>query len=93
MPTETKSQTKRKTCYPENAELLDIAEEFSAAADRDAPYEELLRIARKIKASPDTAKYMKRVYGKEMLKEMKLDFTLADAEFGEGWLDEPDEKR
>ncbi len=88
-----KTVTQPKNCYSDNTALLDAAEEFFEALERDATDEELREIFQKIPISPENAKYAKRVYGKELMLQAGTNLALANAEFGEGWLDEPDEER
>ncbi len=75
-----------KRTYPDNTALLDAAEEYFAALDRDAPEEELREIMMKIPISPQKALSFKRLYGKEFLLE-EFNLSEANAAFGEGWLD------
>ncbi len=49
------------------------------------------RIAGILPANPDVAKAFKEVYGKEYLLSLGFDLTEANLQFGEGWLDAPDE--
>ncbi len=74
--------------YPDNSELLDLAEQYFAALDRDAPIEEIREIAKHIPVDPRHALFMKEQYGKDFLIEGKFNLALADAKYGEGWLNE-----
>jgi hypothetical protein len=80
------TETIGKKTYPDNSALLDAAEEFFDALDRDAPEEELRAIMKKVPISPEKAQSFKKLYGKEFLVR-EFNLSEADAEFGEGWLD------
>ncbi len=80
--------TNPKKHYPDNSKMLDIVEEYLAAMKRKAPIEEIREITKHIPVDPRHASFMKRQYGKEFLLEGKFNLTLANAEYGEGWLDE-----
>ena len=75
-----------KRTYPDNTALLDAAEEYFAALERNAPEEEMRTIMKKIPIRPEKALSFKKLYGKEFLiREFNL--SEADAALGEGWLD------
>lgn len=74
--------------YPDNSKLLDLAEQYFAALDRDAPVEEIREITKHIPVDPRHALFMKEQYGKDFLIEGKFNLALANAEYGEGWLNE-----
>lgn len=80
----TEATTKR--VYPDNTAILDAAEEYFAALDRDAPDEEIRAIIKKIPIRPEKALSIKKLYGKEFLLE-EFNLSEADAVLGEGWLD------
>ncbi len=82
----TEAITKRQ--YPDNSKMLDIVEQYLEAAARDAPLEEIREITKHIPIDPRRALFMKRQYGKEFILREKFNLSLANAEFGEGWLDE-----
>jgi hypothetical protein len=76
-----------KRTYPDNTALLDAAEEFFAARERNASAEELRVIMKKVPISPEKALSFKRLYGKDfVVREFNL--SEADAALGAGWLDE-----
>ncbi len=85
MTTETKPITKRQ--YPDNSKMLDIVEQYLEASARDAPLEEIREITKHIPVDPRHALFMKKQYGKEFLIEGKFNLTLANEQYGEGWLD------
>ena len=82
----TEAITKRK--YVDNSKMLDIVEEYLAARKRNAPLEEIREITKHIPLDPRHALSMKRMYGKEFILREKFNLSLANAEYGEGWLDE-----
>lgn len=82
----TEAITKRQ--YPDNSKMLDIVEEYLAARKRNAPIEEIREITKHIPVDPRHALFMKRQYGKEFLITGKFNLTLANEQYGEGWLDE-----
>ncbi len=77
---------KPKKTYPDNTELLDAAEEFFDALDRDASDEEIRAIMKRIPITPEKALSIKKLHGKEFLVR-EFNLSEADAAFGEGWLD------
>lgn len=62
------------------------------AAERRGDLETYERIDNILPADPDIVKIFKKVYGKEYLLSLELDLTEANLRFGEGWLDEPNER-
>ncbi len=52
---------------------------------------EFERIGDVLPIAPEVAKAFKEIYGKEWLLGLDLDLTDANQQFGEGWLDAPDE--
>ncbi len=82
----TEAITKRQ--YPDNSKILDIVEQYLEAVARDAPLEEIREITKHIPVDPRHALFMKRQYGKEFLITGKFNLTLANEQYGEGWLDE-----
>ncbi len=74
--------------YPDNSKMLDIAEQYLAAQMRRAPIEEIREFAKHIPVEPRHARFMKEQYGKDFLIREKFNLSLANAEYGEGWLDE-----
>ena len=75
-----------KRTYPDNTALLDAADEFFAAIERNASHDELREIMMKVPISPEKALSFKRLYGKEFLLE-EFNLSEANAVLGEGWLD------
>lgn len=71
-------------------EYFSLLKEQGAAFDR-GDMAEFDRISDMLPIAPVVAKAIKDVYGKEYLLNLDLDLTDADYEFGEGWLDAPDE--
>lgn len=53
--------------------------------------EKEMEIGKQIPMAPHCAKTYKSMYGKEALLEAGFNLSEANAEYGEGWLDEPDE--
>lgn len=82
------AETMTKRVYPDNSVLLDTAEEYFAAIERNAPDEEIRAIVKRIPISPEKAQSLKRVFGKDFLLAEEADLSQANAAFGEGWLDE-----
>lgn len=79
---------KIKKQYPDNSRMLDIVEEYLEAMARNAPLEEIREITKHIPVDPRHALFMKKQYGKEFILREKFNLSLANAEYGEGWLDE-----
>jgi hypothetical protein len=77
-----------KKHYPDNSRMLDIVEQYFEAQGRNAPIEEIREITKDIPVSPRHALSMKKRYGKEFLIREKFNLSRANAEYGEGWLDE-----
>lgn len=65
-------------------------EMFEAIQKRDN--EAIRRIGCMLPANPFVAKVFKEVYGKEHLLKLGVDLTEANLCYGEGWLDEPNER-
>lgn len=63
------------------------------AADESGDVETYNRIDRILPADPEMARIFKEVYGKEYLLSLGLDLTEANLCYGEGWLDEPNERQ
>ncbi len=72
-------------------EFFALSEEMFAARDR-GDMETYERLGNFLPVNPVAAKIFKNVYGKEFLLDMGVDLTEADLVYGEGWLDEPNER-
>ncbi len=72
-------------------EYFALSDEMCAAEER-GDVETYERLSALLPANPDVAKAFKEVYGKEYLLAMGLDLTEANLQFGEGWLDAPNEQ-
>ena len=84
--------------YMHGKERNFTAEEYFAlsdemwAAKRRGDMETFRRIEDMLPAEPKVAKAFKEVYGKEYLLALGFDLTEANYRYGEGWLDEPNER-
>ncbi len=84
--------TKLGKQYPDHTKLLDAAEAFFEALKRDAPAEEIRDIIKDVSIPPRKARRLKQRFGKEFVLGLGFDLSKANSEFGEGWLDEPEEE-
>lgn len=71
-----------------------VGEKINLFADLvlSGEYEKAQKVAVTIPLLPERAKLRKRLFGKEHLIEDGYDLSLANAEYGENWLNEPDEE-
>lgn len=72
-------------------EVYALACELSDAMDK-GDEEEVQRLSSLFPVEPEIAKIFKEVYGKEFILEVGFDLTEANLRYGEGWLDEPNER-
>lgn len=82
------AETVIKKQYPDNSKWLDLVERYIEAQARNAPLEEIREITKDLPIDPRHALFMKEQYGKEFLIQEKFNLSRANAEYGEGWLDE-----
>lgn len=69
--------------FAEKEVILDAIYEANLAGDED----EAGRLMRKLPLAPGLAQIAKEMYGKEYLTSRGYDLSEANAEFGDGWLD------
>ena len=72
-------------------EVLALCDEMSEAMD-NGDREAVERVSSIFPVDPGVAKIFKEVYGKEFILDLGFDLTEANLVYGEGWLDEPNEK-
>lgn len=73
------------------AEVMRIQQEASSAFQR-GDMDEYVRISKTLPIDAKVAKAFKQTYGKDFILNSGYDLTEANLEWGEGWLDEPNEE-
>lgn len=72
-------------------EVVALCDEMSEAMERN-DRKTLKRLSAMFPVDPGIAKIFKEVYGKEFLLDLGYDLTEANMLYGEGWLDEPNDR-
>ena len=84
--TDAERERRRAEGSTENAMFLAESRAAGRAGDEDASWAWLARA----EMPAHTLRFLKHRRGAEFIREMGFDTTLADQEYGEGWLDKED---